>query len=144
MHYSLLLHFPERPREDLTPEEMRNGMNYFDRFVKELEAAGVLVSAELFESSSETVTVRLVNETIEELDGPEEEVHAPLGGIIVIDVDNHQQAVRYAHRAPSMVWGPTEIRGTMPRFVDGEWRAEQEVLPPAPLYAEIPTDKQLG
>ena len=80
MHYSLLLHFPERPREDLTPEEMRNGMNYFDRFAKELDTAGVLVSAELFERSPETVTVRLVNETIEELEGPEEEAHAPLGG----------------------------------------------------------------
>ena len=144
MHYSLLLHFPERPREDLTPEEMRNGMNYFNRFALELDTAGVLVSAELLERSPETVTVRLVDETIEEVDGPEEEFHAPLGGIIVIDVDNQEQAIRYAHRAPSMVWGPIEVRGTMARWVDGEWREEQEVEPARPLYAEIPTNKQLG
>src|SRR4051794_12045559 len=119
MHYSLLLHFPERPRDDLSPEEMRNGMNAFNRFALELDTAGVLVSAELFDRSPETVTVRLVDETIEELDGPEEESHAPLGGIIVIDVDNQQQAIRYAHRAPSMVWGPIEVRGSMARWVEG-------------------------
>ncbi len=94
MHYSLLLHYPERPREDLTEEEMRNGMNYFDRFAKELATAGVLVSAEMFERSPETVTVRLVGETIEELDGPEEDEHAPPGGIFVIDVTYPEQAIR--------------------------------------------------
>ena len=138
MHYSLLLHYPERPRDDLTPEEMRNGMNYFDRFAKELETAGVLVSAEMFERSPQTVTVRLVDETIEEIDGPEEEVHAPLGGIIVIDVDNQAQAIRYAHRAPSMAWGPVEVRGAMARYVDGEWRSEEAVEPAPSPYAGIP------
>ena len=130
MHYTLLLHYPERPREDLTPEEMRNGMNYFDRFAKELDNAGVLVSAEMLERSPETVTVRLVNETIEEIDGPSEDPEAPLGGIIVIDVDNQEQAIRYAHRVPSMAWGPIEVRGSLARFVDGEWQsieAEQTV-----------------
>ena len=130
MHYTLLLHYPERPREDLTPEEMRNGMNYFDRFAKELDNAGVLVSAEMLERSPETVTVRLVEETIEEIDGPSEDPEAPLGGIIVIEVDNQEQAIRYAHRVPSMAWGPIEVRGALARYVDGAWQsieAEQTV-----------------
>jgi hypothetical protein len=83
------------------------------------------------------VTVRLVDETIEELDGPEEEEHAPLGGIIVIDVDNRAQAIRYAHRAPSMAWGPVEVRGAMARYVDGEWRSEQEVVPEPNPYGSL-------
>ena len=130
MHYTLLLHYPERPREDLTDEEMLNGMNMFNKFAQELDHDNILVSAEMLQRSPETVTVRLVGETLESIDGPAEELHAPLGGIIVIDVDNQEQAIRYAHRAPSMAWGPVEVRGAMARFVDGAWQsieAEQTV-----------------
>ena len=48
---------------------------------------------------------------------------APIGGIFVIDVESEGDAFSWAHRAPSIAWGPVEVREVQTVFRDGEWHA---------------------
>ena len=125
MHYTLLLHYPERSSGDISDEEVRQGMNSFDKWAKEIEHAGHLVSAQMLQRTDETMTVQIIGETLEVSDGPAWVVDAPIGGIIMLDVPDDGEALAWARRAPSVAWGPVEVRGTMVRFTEGEWRPEE-------------------
>ncbi len=58
MRYTLLLHYPEMNADELGPEALAEGMREFDEYAKALDAAGVLVSAEVLRPSSATTTAR--------------------------------------------------------------------------------------
>ena len=47
MRYTLLLHYPEETAESLGPEAMEEGQRAFTSYAATLEAAGVLLSAEI-------------------------------------------------------------------------------------------------
>ncbi len=59
MRYTLLLQYPEMSTEELGAEALAEGMRAFDEYAKALDAAGVLVSAEVLEPSSATTTISL-------------------------------------------------------------------------------------
>jgi hypothetical protein len=131
MHYTMLLRYPERPADELSEDEVQVSLGTFDRWAKEMAHAGVLVSAEILQRSPDTVTLRIEGESLLELEGPAESSADSIGGIVVIDVAEHGDALAWARRAPSIAWGPVELRGAMVRFTDGEWRPE-EAPEPAP------------
>jgi hypothetical protein len=54
-------------------------------------------------------------------DGPAVQLVDPLGGAIMIDVPDEATAIDWAMKAPSLDWGPVEVRSTMARYVDGAW-----------------------
>lgn len=122
MRYALLLHYPEMNAEELGPEALAEGMREFDEYAKALDAAGVLRTAEVLQPSSMTTTVR--GETgggIRVQDGPFADTKEQLGGTFVIEVDDLDQAIEWAGRAPSVSWGAVEIRPSGTRFENGAW-----------------------
>lgn len=123
MRYTLLLHYPEMSAEDLGPEAMAEGMREFDDYAKALDAAGVLRSAEVLQPSAVTTTVSATDGTPRVQDGPFADTKEQLGGTFVIEVDDLDEAIAWASKAPSVGWGAVEIRPTMTRFVDGAWTA---------------------
>ena len=56
MRYTLLLHYPELSPEELGPEGMAEGQRAFTSYAQTLDAAGVLLSAEVLRPSSTTTT----------------------------------------------------------------------------------------
>ncbi len=120
MRYTLLLHYPEMSAADLGPEALAEGMREFDDYAKALDAAGVLRSAEVLQPSSATTTVR-GGDALRIQDGPFADTKEQLGGTFVIDVDDLDQAIEWAGKAPSVNWGAVEIRPSGTRFVDGAW-----------------------
>jgi hypothetical protein len=121
MRYSLLLHYPEMSAEDLGPEALAEGMREFDVYAKALDAAGVLRSAEVLRPSIATTTLTAPDGTLRVQDGPFADTKEQLGGTFVIEVDDLDQAISWASKAPSITWGAVEIRPTATRFHDGEW-----------------------
>lgn len=121
MRYTLLLHYPEATPEELGEEAMQEGMRAFDRFAKDLDAAGELVSAEVLQPSFASTTVRVADGELLVQDGPFAATKVQLGGTFVIDVADLDAAVAWARRAPSIEWGTVEIRPTATRFADGAW-----------------------
>lgn len=123
MRYTLLLHYPEMTPDDLGPEALAEGMREFDAYAAALDAAGVLVSAEVLQPSSATTTVTAQGGTLRVQDGPFADTKEQIGGTFVIDVDDLDAAIGWAGKAPSVSWGAVEVRPTMTRFHDGAWTA---------------------
>jgi hypothetical protein len=123
MRYTLLLHYPEMTAADIGEEGWAEGERAFDDYAKALDAAGVLVSAEVLQPSSSTTTVRLREGELRIQDGPFADTKEQLGGSFVIEVPDLDAALAWAREAPSIEWGAVEVRPTATRFVDGAWTA---------------------
>ncbi len=122
MRYTLLLHYPEMSGEQLSLEAMEEGQRAFQSYAAALDAAGVLLSAEVLQPSVTTTTMRLVGGTLQVQDGPFADTKDQLGGTVVIDVPDLDTALTWAGRAPAVAWGAVEVRPGAVFFRDGEWR----------------------
>ena len=122
MRYSLLLHYPEMTAESLGAEAMEEGQRAFHSYATALDAAGVLVSAEVLQPSVSTTTVRLVDGSLRVQDGPFADTKEQLGGTFVIDVPDLDAALAWAGKAPSVAWGTVEVRPGAVFYADGAWR----------------------
>jgi hypothetical protein len=122
MRYTLLLHYPEMTPESLGEETMAEGQRAFQSYAAALDAAGVLVSAEVLHSSASTTTVRLVDGSLQVQDGPFADTKEQLGGTFVVDVPDLDAALGWAAKAPSVSWGTVEVRPGAVFYADGAWR----------------------
>lgn len=127
MRYTLLLQYPEMTADDLSPEALAEGMRAFDEYAKALDDSGVLRGAEVLQPSSATTTVRLADGQLLVQDGPFADTREQLGGTFSIEVDDLDQAIAWAAKAPSVGWGAVEVRAVATRFADGAWRGEAPV-----------------
>jgi hypothetical protein len=121
MRYSLLLHYPEMTAEDMGPDAWAEGMREFDEYAQALDAAGVLMSAEVLQPSSVTTSVTAPDGELRVQDGPFADTKEQLGGTFVIEVDDLDAAIAWAGKAPSVSWGTVEVRPTATWFRDGAW-----------------------
>ena len=122
MRYTLLLHYPEMTPEALGAEALEEGQRAFNSYAAALDAAGVLVSAEVLQPSVSTTTVRLVDGGLQVQDGPFADTKEQLGGTFVIDVPDLDAALAWAAKAPSVAWGTVEVRPGAVFYADGAWR----------------------
>ena len=122
MRYTLLLHYPEMSPDDLGPEAMAEGQRAFRSYADALDAAGVLLSAEVLQPSVTTTTVRLADGGLRVQDGPFADTKEQLGGTFVIDVPDLDAALDWAGKAPSVAWGAVEVRPGALFYADGAWR----------------------
>ena len=105
MRYCLLMHYQEGPEVGLTEEDMAPAMAAFQQYADDLSAAGVLIDTEVLESVVASTTVTARNGTAEIQDGPFADTKEKLGGIFVIEVDNLDEALKWAQRNPANGWG---------------------------------------
>jgi len=123
MRYTLLLHYAEMTPEDLGPEVLEEGQRAFASYAAALDAAGVLLSAEVLQPSVSTTTVRLVDGALQVQDGPFADTKEQLAGTFVLDLPDLDAALEWGRRAPSIEWGAVEIRPGATYTVDGVWTA---------------------
>lgn len=121
MRYTLLLHYQELTANDIGQEAIEEGMAAFHAYADALDQAGVLISAEVLDSSAKTTTVRVGNGSLEVQDGPFADTKEQLGGTFVLDVPDLDAALAWAEKCPAVHWGAIEIRPSAVRFVDGAW-----------------------
>ena len=110
MRYCLLMHYQEGGELGLTEEDMAPAMAAFQAYADDLTAAGVLIDTQVLETAAATTTVTARNGAPEIQDGPFADTKERLGGIFVIDVDNLDEALKWAQRNPASNWGSIEIR----------------------------------
>ncbi len=122
MRYTLLLHYPEESAESLGAQAIEEGRRAFQSYAAALDAAGVLLAAEVLQPSVSTTTVRSVNGTLQVQDGPFADTKEQLGGTFVIDVPDLDAALQWAGKAPSVAWGAVEVRPGAVWYRDGAWR----------------------
>lgn len=121
MRYTLLMHYTEMSPEALGPEGMAEGRRVMSSYAATLQAAGVLVSAEVLQPSHASTTVRARDGAVQVQDGPFADTKEQLGGTIVIDVPDLDAAIAWAGQAPAAQWGAVEIRPGAVHTVAGVW-----------------------
>jgi hypothetical protein len=122
MRYTVLLHYPEASPEELGEEALAEGQRAFASYAATLDAAGVLLSAEVLQPSTSTTTLRLRDGRTQVQDGPFADTKEQLGGTFVLDVADLDAALGWARQAPSLAWGAVEVRPGAVWFADGQWR----------------------
>ena len=89
---------------------MAPAMAAFQAYADDLSEAGVLIDTEVLEPVVSTTTVTARNGAPEIQDGPFADTKEKLGGIFVIEVDNLDEAIKWAQKNPANGWGAIEIR----------------------------------
>jgi hypothetical protein len=114
MKVLLTLYGEERGAETFSPEDGAREMAAWQAFDEAARAAGVLIACEGLEGSHTATTVRIGGGDRQVTDGPFIETKEQLGGFIVLDVRDLDEALEWAAKTP---WNHdgcfTEIRPVM-------------------------------
>jgi hypothetical protein len=107
--------------ESVSEHDMAAAQEAFDRYAKELDAAGVLVSADVFlPGAATTVTVRDGEVAI--ADGPHFDNGESIAGAFIINAPSVDDAVAWAGKNPAAQWGCIEVQPSAVIFRNGSWR----------------------
>jgi hypothetical protein len=114
MKYLLSLYADESGWDQVTPEEMRAGMEPWNEFEQRIFDAGVKVAGEGLQPSS-TATVVKIGEGEERMvtDGPFAETKEQLGGFYLLECENLDEALEWAKKVPLRPGGSIEVRPVM-------------------------------
>lgn len=97
-----------------TPEDIARTMQAWGEFGEAAQAAGVLVVCDALERADTATTVRVEGGRRHVTDGPFIETKEQLGGVLVLEVKDLDEAMHWAQRTP---WNDdgcvTEIRPVM-------------------------------
>ena len=111
MKVLLTVYGDEAEFENFTPEQMRQAMVDWDEYDKAAREAGVLIVCDGLEGSHTATTLRTRDGKRQVTDGPFIETKEQLGGVVMLDVPDLDEAIKWAERLP---WtGPVEIRPVM-------------------------------
>ena len=111
MKVLLTVYGDEAEFDDFTPEQMRQAMVDWDEYDKAAREAGVLIVCDGLEGSHTATTLHTREGRRQVTDGPFIETKEQLGGVVMLEVPDLDEAIKWAERLP---WrGPVEIRPVM-------------------------------
>lgn len=122
MRFSLLLNYSEAGGAAASEEAIAEAQAAFDRYAKALDAAGVLLNADILQPVAASTTVTLRNGSRQVQDGPFADTTEQLGGVFLIEVPDRDAALAWAEKCPAAQWGTIEVRPTSVYFADGQWK----------------------
>ena len=113
MRYLLSFIVEERAMENASPEQMQESLERWSAFDDEAVARGAMIACEPLESGSVATTVH-VRENGDRIvtDGPFAESKEQLGGFALLECENLDEALEWAHKVP-MQSGSIEVRPVM-------------------------------
>jgi len=110
MKYMLLMYSNEAEMPKLTPDELKDLQQDWYTYMKEAEAAGVLVDNNGLSHVATATTVRVRNGKTLTTDGPFAETHEQLAGFSIFNCKDLDEAIGWAARVPTAKYGSIEIR----------------------------------
>jgi hypothetical protein len=121
MRYMLCFYYSEETDETLGEEAIAEGMRAMASYAATLEQAGVLVSGQVLQPSSNSTTLTAAGGELRIQDGPFADTKEQLGGAMVIDVADLDAALEWARQAPPAGWGTVEVRPGAVHTEAGQW-----------------------
>jgi hypothetical protein len=106
MKYMMLLYTVESEVPENDPELFQSWIT----LLQELKAAGVLLDNNGLAPTANATTVRVRNGKTLTTDGPFAETHEQMGGYFVLDLQDLDEAIRWAEKIPHAKYGSVEIR----------------------------------
>lgn len=115
MQYCLFMHHREAAEAGVTEEQMTLGRAAFATYAGDLDAAGVLIGAQVLQpaAASRTLTADAVR------DGVFAATTERLAGVFVIEVADPDAALSWARRCPAAAWGSIEVRPVAVTYARG-------------------------
>ena len=109
MKYMLLM-YADESKAPTAPEEYQAAAQAWYAYSQEVETAGVLVSNNGLSSVADATTVRVRDGKKLIIDGPFAETHEQLGGYFVLECKDLDEAITWAAKIPSAIYGSIEVR----------------------------------
>jgi hypothetical protein len=113
MKYLLAFFGEEGGWDDVSPEEMQEGMKLWQDYEQQLVDANAYIAGEGLKESDTATTVKRQGEERIVTDGPFAETKEQLGGFYLIDVENLDEAIEWAKKVPIGDGQSTEVRPVM-------------------------------
>lgn len=110
MKYLCLVYFDGTVLEKMSEVEKIAFDNESLAYDEELQRSGHFIAAEALESVKSAVTVRMRNGKISTTDGPFTETKEQLGGFILIEARDLNDAIQVAAKIPLARFGSIEVR----------------------------------
>ncbi|MGI8773335.1 MAG: YciI family protein [Acidobacteriaceae bacterium] len=110
MKYLCLISFEENRLEALSKSELEALDNASLAYNEELRKSGHFITAEALESVSASTTVRNRKGKVSITDGPFAETKEQVGGFILIDAKDLNEAIQIASKIPVASLGGVEVR----------------------------------
>jgi hypothetical protein len=110
MRYLLLICTSEEEDAKRSPAEQEANMNAYFAFTNEVREAGAYVGGEALQPTATATTVRVREGKTLTTDGPFAETKEQLGGYYMVDVENLDEAIKWAAKIPGAAHGSIEIR----------------------------------
>ena len=110
MRYLLLIYMDESTYASMSESELQADMAKWWEYTNALKEAGVSPGGEALQPTSTATTVREDGGKPLVTDGPFAETKEQLGGYYVLDVENLDAAIEWAHKCPAAQYGTVELR----------------------------------
>jgi hypothetical protein len=110
MKYLCLVHFDGRKLDAMTPEQHQELDRRSLGYDEELSAAGHFIQAEALQSPDTAALVKVRDGKMQVSDGPFAETKEQLGGFILIEARDFNEAIRLASGIPLAEIGTIEVR----------------------------------
>lgn len=107
MRYALLIYVEPW---DSTPEQDVEVMNAYNAFGRDAAESGVMRGGEALHEAKMATSVRVRDGQTLVTDGPFAETKEQFGGFYMIDVENLDEAIKWAAKIPGAVRGTVEVR----------------------------------
>ncbi len=113
MKYMLAIFGEEGGWDDVTPEEMQEGLELWGNFERELIDANSHHAGEGLQPSATATTVKREGDGHTVTDGPFAETKEQLGGFYLIEAENLDSALEWAKKIPVSDGQSVEVRPVM-------------------------------
>ncbi|MBK9925047.1 MAG: YciI family protein [Anaerolineales bacterium] len=110
MKYLCLVYFDGKVLDNMSEAEKNAFDNESLAYDEELQRSGHFIAAEALESVKSAVTVRMRSGKISTTDGPFTETKEQLGGFILIEARDLNDAIQVAAKIPLARFGGIEVR----------------------------------
>ena len=113
MKYLLTIYNDESGFGEATPEQIRQMMEAYGEFGREIEEAGAHLAGEGLQPTATATTVRVRDGERLVTDGPFAETKEQLGGFYLLECRDLDEAIGWAAKIPGAQSGSVEVRPVM-------------------------------
>ena len=110
MRFLIMIHHDEAVLEALPPEEMQSLVDQALEWDDEMRRGGHYVASDALQSSRTARTIRVHGGKLSTTDGPFAETKEQLGGFILVEARDMDEACALAARFPPLRIGTIEVR----------------------------------
>jgi len=110
MKYLCMVHVDEAMMRELTPDQDRQLARRSLAYDEELMASGHFIAASALQAPESGTVLRMRNGRVSMTDGPHVETKEHLGGFILIEARDLNEALTVAQGIPMAAYGSIEVR----------------------------------